>query len=323
MKIDRSISIIMLLLEQKKISAAKLAEMFEVTPRTIYRDMEAINAAGIPVISYPGMNGGFGIMEQYKIEKKLFTVSDITALLIGLRSIPTTISSEEVLNAIVKIKGLVPEEQIRDIELKSGQIAVDHTPWLRHNNLEPNLKKIKTALNENKLISFEYSDQNNTQSERKVEPYRLVLKNSKWYLQAYCTTRSDFRTFKLSRILSLQILEETFAPRKFDYFPLDITNDVEKKSIPIKLLVDESLRDMMEEFCGRESIEPCGNNKLFVRFPFVEDEFWYGMILRLGDRCECLEPENVREEIIKRVERMLNVYKNKVRTVNTNQSNNI
>ena len=120
MKIDRIISIIMVLLERKQVSATKLAEMFEVTPRTIYRDVETISKAGIPIYACTGVNGGISIMEEYKIEKKLFTISDITALLIGLGSIHSTMSSEEVQNTIAKVKGIIPEDQVRDIEIKSN-----------------------------------------------------------------------------------------------------------------------------------------------------------------------------------------------------------
>lgn len=309
LKIDRLISIIMLLLERKQISATKLAEMFEVTPRTIYRDVETISLAGIPITAYPGVNGGISIMDEYKIEKKLFTISDITALLIGLGSIPSTMSSEEVLNAMAKVRGLVPAEQIKNIELKSNQITVDHTPWIGNKNKSKNLEEIRTALTENRLLSFKYSSQNGIKSQRIIEPYRLVLKDSNWYLQGYCTTRNDFRIFKLSRISSLDLFEETFVPREFNYKALEVSNNIEKKIIPIKLLIDESLRDMMIEFCGEENIEPYENNKFVVCFPFTEDDFSYSMILRLGDKCECLEPENVRLEVIRRVENLLNIYR--------------
>lgn len=299
----------MILLERKQVSATKLAEMFEVTPRTIYRDVESISMAGIPIVAYPGVNGGISIMEEYKIEKKLFTISDITALLIGLGSIHSTMSSEEVLNAMAKIKGLIPAAQIRDIELKSNQITVDHTPWIGNKKPNLHLQAIRTALSESRLISYDYSSQNGIKSQRKIEPYRLILKNSNWYLQGYCTTKNDFRTFKLSRISSLKLFEETFTPREFDYKALEISTNKEKKSTPIKLLIDESLQDMMIEFCGEENLKPCCNNKFIASFPFIEDDFSYSMILRLGDKCECLEPENIRSEVIRRVENLLNIYK--------------
>lgn len=309
MKIDRLISIIMILLEHKKISANRLAEMFEVTARTIYRDVEAISMAGIPIVAYPGINGGIAIMEEYKIEKKLFTISDITALLMGLGSIHSTMSSEEILNTIAKVKGLVPVEQMRDIELRSNQITVDHTPWFGNKNLRVDIDDIKTALNEKRFISFDYSDQRDKKSKRKIEPYRLVLKNSNWYLQGYCITRQDFRTFKLSRLSSFELHEENFTPREFDYKALDSSDKFEKNRITIKLLVDVSLREFMIEFCGEENVKSCENNKLLVNFPFIEDELWYSNLLRFGDKCECLEPEHVRLEVIRRIENLMKNYK--------------
>ncbi|VBB09214.1 Hypothetical protein LUCI_4501 [Lucifera butyrica] len=309
MKLGRLVSIIMLLLEHKKISAAKLAEMFEVTPRTIYRDIETINSAGIPIITYPGVNGGIGIMEEYKIEKKLFTLSDITALLIGLGSIHPTMSSEDILNTMAKVKGLVPAEQMRAIESKSSQIAIDHTPWFGNKHPSLKLEEIKTAISENRFLSFDYSDRLSQKSQRIVEPYRLVLKDSNWYMQGYCTTRKDFRIFRLSRISSLEILKETFLPREFNYKSQDFSFRTGRKATTVKLLIDDSIRDLMVEFCGEKNIEPYGDNKFIAHCPFVEDEFWYTMLLRLGDKCECLAPENIRSEVIRRIENLLAVYK--------------
>lgn len=217
-------------------------------------------------------------------------------------------SSEEILNAMAKLKGLVPEEQIKDIELKSNQITIDHTPWFGSKNLKLNVEEIKTAINENKFISFKYSNRTGEKSQRKIEPYRLVLKNSNWYVQGYCTTRKDFRIFKLSRISSLELLKETFIPREFDYESLDVSFRTGKKITTVKLLVDESLRDTMIEFCGEDNIENCGNNKFIAYFPFADDDYWYNTILHFGDKCECLEPENVRLEITRRIKNLLNIY---------------
>lgn len=308
MKIDRLISIIMVLLERKKISASKLAEMFEVTPRTIYRDIETINLAGIPIIAYPGANGGIGIMEEYKINKKLFTTTDITTLLMGLGSISKAMTNDEIINTLAKVKGLVSDEHIRDIELRSSQITIDPTPWMGNKNMQSNLEKIKNALDEKKYLSFEYFNRSGKKSSRKIEPYRLVLKESHWYLQGYCPSKEDFRIFKLSRILELEILDDTFSPREFDTKSLGAWDYIEKKMIKIKLLVHESLRERMVEYCGEDNIHSYEDHKLIVDFPFIEDEFGYNLLLSFGDKCECLEPAHVRDEIICRIKNLLRVY---------------
>ncbi|EHI97760.1 hypothetical protein CDLVIII_1057 [Clostridium sp. DL-VIII] len=309
MKIARLISIIMVLLEHRKVSATKLAEMFEVTPRTIYRDIETINLAGIPIISYPGVNGGISIMEEYKIEKKIFTISDITELLIGLGSVHSLLPSEEIINIIAKVKGLVPAEQIKDIESKSDQVAIDHSPWFENKTTKLYVQKIKIAIRENKFISFNYFDRVGNKSQRKIEPYKLFFKNLNWFIHGYCTTKKDFRVFRLSHMSSLEVLNEKFFLREFDYESLNEPFGTDREIIRIKVLIDESIKDLMIEFCGKDNVEPFKNNKFIAYLPFVEDDYWYSIILHFGDKCECLEPENIRLEVIRRLEDTLAIYK--------------
>ncbi|MDU7242696.1 YafY family protein [Clostridium sp.] len=308
MKIDRLVSIIMILLERKKISASELAEMFEVTPRTIYRDIEAIILAGVPIVTYPGVNGGIGIMDEYKIDKKIFTKSDVETLLIGLSSMSSAFSKEEIKCTLAKIKGLFPEEHIKEIELKSNQISIDLTPWIGNKDLKSNLEQIKKAMNDKKILIFNYFDSKGKKSNRKVEPYQLVLKESNWYLQGYCISKQDFRIFKLSRISDIKVIEESFITRKFNLKSLGSWDYIEKNIIMIKLLVDESLREKMIEHCGEENIKSYKNNKLLIDFPFINDDFGYNLLLSYGNKCECLEPINIRNELIRRIKSMLDKY---------------
>lgn len=308
MKIDRLVSIIMILLERKKISASELAEMFEVTPRTIYRDIEAISLAGVPIVTYPGVNGGIGIMDEYKIDKKIFTKSDVETLLIGLSSMSSAFSKEEIKCTLAKIKGLFPEEHIKEIELKSNQISIDLTPWIGNKDLKSNLEQIKKAMNDKKILIFNYFDSKGKKSNRKVEPYQLVLKESNWYLQGYCISKQDFRIFKLSRISDIKVIEESFITRKFNLKSLGSWDYIEKNIIMIKLVVDESLREKMIEHCGEENIKSYKNNKLLIDFPFINDDFGYNLLLSYGDKCECLEPINIRNELIRRIKSMLDKY---------------
>lgn len=298
----------MVLLERKKISAPKLAEMFEVTTRTIYRDIETLNLAGIPIVAYPGANGGIGITEQYKIDKKLFTTSDITTLLRGLGSISATLTGDEIVNTLAKIKGLIPTEQIRDIELKSNQIAIDLTPWIGNKNLQPCLEDIKHCLNAKKLLSFKYSDRYGNKSDRVVEPYQLVFKEANWYMKAYCTTKCDYRVFKLSRISQAEILSEEFTPRDFEALPLGKPGNIEKKIVFIKLLIDKELTERILEICDEENLMDHDEKHYLVNFPFVEDDFGYNLLLSFGEKCECLEPPEVRNELIRRIKKMIALY---------------
>lgn len=310
MKISRLVSIIIILLQRKKIRASELAEMFEVNIRTIYRDIETISQAGIPIVTHPGPNGGISVMDEYKIESKLFTLSDITELLIGLNSIHSIFSSEELLSTIAKIKGLLPKDDIKDVEEKINRIKIDHTPWFDAERTKINLEKIKVAISENKPIYFKYFNRLGEKSERTIEPYRLVLKNSNWYVQGYCTMREDYRIFEISNMSSLYIKKETFSPRDFDYNSEDIYFRTNREVITLKLLVDETLIDRMIKYCGKDNVIPYSDDKYICYFPFVEDNYFYNMLIQFGDKCECLEPEHIRINLIKKIENILSIYKN-------------
>ncbi len=217
-------------------------------------------------------------------------------------------SKEEIKCTLAKIKGLFPEEHIKEIELKSNQISIDLTPWIGNKDLKSNLEQIKKAMNDKKILRFNYFDSKGKKSNRKVEPYQLVLKESNWYLQGYCISKQDFRIFKLSRISDIKVIEESFITREFNLKSVGYWDYIEKNIIMIKLLVDESLGEKMIEYCGEENIKRYKNNKLFIDFPFINDEFGYNILLSYGDKCECLEPINIRNEFIRRIKSMLDKY---------------
>ena len=307
MKIDRLLSIIMVLIEQNKISASKLAEMFEVTPRTIYRDIETIQAAGVPIVTYTGTNGGISILENYKIDKKFFTKEDMITIMTGLGSISSSVTNSGLNKVLTKLQSLIPEDHTQEIKLKSGQVVIDLTTWSGNKKLQANLIKIKEALNQRRYLIFKYLDGNGKSTERKVEPYQLLWKEEKWYINSYCTMRNDFRLFKLSRISYLKVLDETFSLREFDMEELRM-NWSEKRILNIKLLVDVSLKERILERCEEENITYCGKNKMIVEFPFVDDDFGYELLLSFGNKCECLEPVEIRERLIEKIRNMLHIY---------------
>ncbi|AVQ30060.1 helix-turn-helix transcriptional regulator [Fusobacterium varium] len=307
MKIDRLLSIIMVLIEQNKISASKLAEMFEVTPRTIYRDIETIQAAGVPIVTYTGTNGGIGILENYKIDKKFFTKEDMITIMTGLGSISSSVTNSGLNKVLTKLQSLIPEDHTQEIKLKSGQVVIDLTTWSGNKKLQANLIKIKEALNQRRYLIFKYLDGNGKSTERKVEPYQLLWKEEKWYINSYCTMRNDFRLFKLSRISYLKVLDETFSLREFDMEELRM-NWSEKRILNIKLLADVSLKEKILERCEEENITYCGKNKMIVEFPFVDDDFGYELLLSFGNKCECLEPIEIREKLIEKIRNMLHIY---------------
>ncbi|KUO53599.1 MAG: transcriptional regulator [Desulfitibacter sp. BRH_c19] len=310
MKVDRLISIIMILLDKERIGAQELADMFEVSPRTIYRDIDTINMAGIPVRSISGVGGGFEIMPKYKIDNKFFSTADLSAILMGLSGLSNMIRGDELANALAKIKSFIPADRAKDIEIKVNQIYIDLSPWMGNRNIQLYLEIVKTALQESRLLSFEYADRYGNKTTRIAEPYQLVLKNSHWYLQGYCHKRSDYRLFKLSRISNLQMQEETFTPRDYQKPILDFTEILETMQTKIKIRIHKSVMDRVLDFCSCEDFSPDGNEHYIVSFPFIENDYYYNILLSFGDKCECLEPLYIRTEIKRRIHDIAILYKN-------------
>jgi len=309
MKVDRLVSIIMILLEKERIGAQELADMFEVSPRTIYRDIDAINMAGIPVLGASGVGGGFEIMQNYKVDKKVFSTADLSAILMGLSSLSNMIRGDELVNALAKVKSFIPADRAKDIELKANQIYIDLSPWMGNENVQPFLEMIKTALRESRLLSFEYADRYGNKTERTAEPYQLVLKSSHWYFQGYCLARNDYRLFRLSRISNLQTQEESFTPRDYQKPQLDFTDVLAAMQTKIKLRIHKSVMDMVLDYCSYEHFTPDGDEHYLVNFPFVENDYYYNILFSFGDKCECLEPLNIRSEMKRRIHDMAYIYK--------------
>lgn len=308
MKLDRLISIILILLEQERVGAQELADRFEVSARTIYRDIDSINQSGVPIRSTSGVGGGFEIMAQYKIDKSVFSSADLSAILMGLSSLPGMIRGEELANALAKVKSFIPAERAKDIALRSNQILIDLGPWSGNRIVQPNLALIQTALQESRLLSFAYLDQRGDKTARTVEPYQLVLKSSQWYWYGFCRTRNDFRLFKLNRMSGLHILNETFAPREFPKPQLDSTELLAKMQTPITLRIHKSILERVLDYCNDEDISPDGAEHYIVRYPLLENDYYYGILLSFGDKCECLSPEPVRAEMKRRIASMARVY---------------
>ncbi|MFV0517971.1 MAG: helix-turn-helix transcriptional regulator [Aminipila sp.] len=310
MKIDRLVSLIMVLLDKERIGAQELADMFEVSPRTIYRDIDTINMAGIPVRSTSGVGGGFEIMQNYKLDKRFFSTADLSAILMSLTSLSNTIRGDELINALAKVKSFIPSEKAKDIELKSNQIHIDLSPWTGNRNIQRNLEVVKTALQESRLISFQYSAHHGSKTARVVEPYQLVLKNSSWYLQGYCHKRSDYRLFKLSRTHKLQIMDEFFIPRDYQKPILEFSDVLETMQTKIKIRIHKTVMDRVLDYCDYEEFASDGNEHYIVNFPFIENDYYFDLLLSFGNKCECLEPLYIRKEIKRRVYEIATLYEN-------------
>lgn len=308
MKIDRLISMIMKLLEKNRISAKELANIFEVSERTIYRDIESINMAGIPIYSIPGVNGGFEILEQYKIDKNVFSNTNLSLMLMGLRNLSKLIQDDSLVHTIAKINHLIPPDQSKEVELKSNQIHIDLSPWIGNKNIQTNIDIVKKALSEHRVLSFEYTDRYGSITKRTAEPYQLVLKSNQWYWYGYCLERRDYRLFRMSRVLIIHLEDNEFKPRDYHKPMLDFMSILPTIQLTIQIRIYHTLVERVLEYCTFDHFTKDGDEHYIVQFPFIENDFYYNILIGFGYQCECIGPSHIRNEIKHRIDMISKLY---------------
>jgi len=288
MKLDRLLSIIVILLNRDRVSAKELAERFEVTVRTIYRDIDAINLSGIPIISYSGNNGGFGILENFKLDKHYLSMEEMTSILSALKGINKTLEDKTIDTTIEKIRSLVPESAKSDNYLSLNEtIAIDILPWGATENIKEKLKIIKKAANERKTLTIKYFSSSEETSERIIEPMTLVLKGVSWYLFAFCKTKNDFRVFKLARIKSIKVNNQLFERKNRDYKEYFNNNyELEKNFTKLKLKFDIDSENLIYEYFDESSIISKNEKFIILEINYPLDKWIISWLLSFGDSVE-------------------------------------
>lgn len=291
MKMDRLIALIMILLEHEQISARELAERLEVSRRTIYRDIETLNRAGLPIYTLMGAWGGVGLMKSYKVGKTLFTPQEIQNLQNGLHSYKQLFGRREMVYAAEKLNALYPDNAegrpnapfVMDLSLNEG-----------NESLRSLFGMIETAMNEHAVLAFAYTDARGQSSERRVEPYQVVFKESSWYLQGYCLGKEDYRIFKLARMSGLQVLKEHFAPRAFTPLPMDGGDWLSQGWVEVTIRLDRSVMDRVIERFGADHILQVDEHHCWAKYPIIANDYGYDRLLAFGDKCEVLGPPEIR-----------------------------
>jgi predicted DNA-binding transcriptional regulator YafY len=299
MKLDRLVSIITVLLRRNRISARELSEMFEVSVRTILRDIEAINMAGIPIVTYQGSGGGIGIAEGYKLDKSVLTGDEMASLITSLRGVASTLVDPKLGILLDKIRNTIPQSQLEAVNLKTSQIYIDMSPWGGNSRLKSSLELLRRAIEQQREVSFAYIDSDGRRTERIVQPYTLVLKGQGWYLHGWCKLRNAFRLFKIIRARDLQQLDSTFTRMESTgALPTpDSDSGYDRRNAADLLLVfDNSAENIVLEWFGDGDIEYL-DGKLFVRACFPENNWLYGFLLSFGPALEIVEPKHIRQMV--------------------------
>lgn len=291
MKMDRLIALIMILLEHEQISARELAERLEVSRRTIYRDIDTLNRAGLPIYTLMGAWGGVGLMKSYKVGKTLFTPQEIQNLQNGLHSYKQLFGRREMVYAAEKLNTLYPDNAEHQ---PNAPFVMDQSLNQGNESLRSLFGMIETAMNEHAVLAFAYTDARGQISERQAEPYQLVFKERSWYLQAYCLVKQDYRIFKLARMSGLQVTKEQFVPRAFTPLPMDGGDWLSQGWVEVTIRLDRSVMDRVIERFGADHILRVDEHHCWAKYPIITNDYGYDRLLAFGDKCEVLGPPEIR-----------------------------
>ncbi len=289
MKIDRLIGILSVLLQEEKITAPELAERFEVSRRTINRDIEDLCKAGIPISTTQGVGGGIRIMDGYRMDRTLLTSRDMQMIMTGLRSLDSVSGSHYYGQLMEKIKA-------GSSEYVSGSesILIDLSSWNK-DSLSLKIELIQNAIEERKVIKFDYYAPNGD-SVREIEPYFLIFKWSSWYVWGWCRLREDYRMFKLTRIDKIEKKEENVACREVPMPDLS-TEAVFQGGIKVKAIFQPEMKwHLIEEF-GPDSFEIRSDGTLLFEHEYTNKENLITWMLTCKDKVMVVEPEDIREEL--------------------------
>ena len=290
MKIDRLIGILSVLLQKETVTAPELAELFEVSRRTINRDIETLCYAGIPIRTRQGAGGGIYIARGYRIDRTVLTSKDMQMILAGLRSLDSISGSSYYSQLMEKL-------QTGSSDILSGKdsMLIDLSSWYKE-SLAPKIALIQDAIGSRHLISFDYFSPKG-ESRRTIEPYYVVFKWTSWYVWGWCRKRKDYRLFKLNRMDNVLVTDRTFECREA---PLpDLSNDtVFKGGIKVKALFDPDVKWRLIEEFGPDCFEEADDGRLLFMADYSDMDNLISWLLTFGNKAEVLEPKEVRSKLL-------------------------
>ncbi len=285
MRDSRLFRIVYALLEQGQVSASELARSLEVSVRTIYRDMDALSAAGIPVYALPGRGGGYALLDRQVFSKSLLSEQEQARILLALQRLPAPDQDQQLLAKLSALFDRTPADWI----------TVDLTRWGGAGEESALFALLKRAILTRRALSFTYAAAGRPPQKRKVFPGRLAYKGFAWYLQGICQTRQDWRAFKLTRITHLQVETQSFAPLP-PAPPLQEAEQAASSTLLVLRFAPEAAFRIYDEFFPSQ-ITVLPDGAFLVRASFPEGAWLTGYLLSFGRLVEVLEPTQVRERL--------------------------
>ena len=300
-KVERLISIIMILLKKEVVSTSEFARLFNVSKRTILRDIDTLSGSNIPIYAVHGVNGGYGIMDSYKVDKRLLSSSDIQHLLTALGGLEQIFLTEEVERTIKKIEAMISPLTL------NHSMQLSFYAWEGRSEILESLKICQESILKKRLLSFDYTDKDGTVTKRMVEAYGLHFSESSWYLKGFCIERQGYRTFKVSRIDQLTLAEATFQPRA-DWVAHGNDAHYRPQLVTIKAWILPSIKDQIIERYGRSSLEAHRSGWFVATMDVPQNRMGFQFLAGFGTQLKVVEPETYVADFRQYVAQMLDHY---------------
>jgi len=299
MQINRLFEILYILLNKRLVTAKELAEHFEVSPRTIYRDVDTLSSAGIPIYTEKGKGGGIGLLPGFVLHKSILSEQEQNEILSAL-------------NGLSHMKVIDTEHVLKKLSIVFNKTAanwleVDFSSWsFDDGDLWGDLK---TAILERKVVEFDYYSGYGERTRRRIEPVQLCFKSRSWYLKGYCLGRCDTRLFKLTRVRSLSVTDGVFTEREFcEASPEPEAEEDKRPNILLKLKVAAEMTYRILDDFGGSNIQKEPDGSFIITECWREDNWLYSLVLSYGEYIEVLEPEHIRDTIKEKVQMISEKY---------------
>ncbi len=301
MQMNRLFEIVYILLNKKITTAKELAERFEVSVRTIYRDIDMLSSAGIPVYTSQGKGGGISLLDDYVLNKSVLSEDEQNQILFALQSLTVT-QNPETEKVLSKLSSLFNKS-------KTNWIGVDLSPWGSDKNKTCKFTILKNTILNHQIIGFTYFNSSGEKSSRKIEPIKLIFKVHAWYLQGFCLTKNEYRTFKISRMSNIEITQEFFTDRMSEGLSVDEKEQNSQKWINVQLqIAPQGAYRVFDEFDENE-ITRNQDGSFMVTTSLPESEWLFHYILSFGTDIEVLAPQNIRQMIQGKLDEIIWKYK--------------
>lgn len=294
MQISRLFGIVYYLLEKKESTGKELADRFEVSVRTIYRDIDTLSSAGIPIYTNQGKGGGIVILDNFILNKSVLSEKEQDEILLALQNLSAA-RYPDIDFILSRLSSLFKKSDVNWIE-------VDFSPWGSDERIKEKFNMLKIAIISKQIVTFEYFNTSGEKSLRRVEPIKLVFKAKAWYLKAYCYDRKAGRTFKISRMANIEITEDVFEQRTQDGFPDELENNQFREFIDIQLKISPAGSYRIYDDFSEKEIMKHEDGSFTVIASMPVGDWLSNYILSYGPIIEAIEPQSLRDAVIGKME---------------------